>query len=106
MNYLFSVIAYVIDTTYQRISKKLLMSLLDITSDEELTSVLATRNWKLMDKKGDEEQWIFITTNHEASVKSTKIKEKVTFDAMAKNANAFKPSVGEFFIQTPRSSTA
>uniref|UniRef100_A0A158RA84 Eukaryotic translation initiation factor 3 subunit K n=1 Tax=Taenia asiatica TaxID=60517 RepID=A0A158RA84_TAEAS len=98
-----SFIAYVIDTTYQRISKRLLMALLDIKSKEELASVVETRHWKLLPPEGDakdDEEWIFIT-NHEASVKSTNIKEKVTFDAMARSAHAFKPSVGRFFIQAP-----
>uniref|UniRef100_A0A915F046 Eukaryotic translation initiation factor 3 subunit K n=1 Tax=Echinococcus canadensis TaxID=519352 RepID=A0A915F046_9CEST len=106
-----SFIAYVIDTTYERISKSLLMALLDIKSKEELTSVVETRHWKLLppsSKEGegkDDEEWIFIT-NHEASVKSTNIKEKVTFDAMARSAHAFKPSVGQFFIQAPDKQTA
>lgn len=75
------------------------MSLLNITSEEEMTSVLDTRRWKLLPKEKDsEEDWIFIT-DQEPSVKSTNIKEKVTFDAMTSMANAFKPSAGEFFIQ-------
>ncbi|VDN96361.1 unnamed protein product [Rodentolepis nana] len=95
-----SYICYVIDTTYQKISKSLLMSLLDMKA-EELPKVIATRRWKLLPKEeGDMEEWIFIT-NHEASVKSTNIKEKVTFEAMARSAQAFKPSVGHFFIQVP-----
>uniref|UniRef100_A0A0X3NJF5 Eukaryotic translation initiation factor 3 subunit K n=1 Tax=Schistocephalus solidus TaxID=70667 RepID=A0A0X3NJF5_SCHSO len=98
-----SFIAYVIDTTYQRISKSLLMSLLNISSDEELELVLKGQKWQPCPPSPEDtlaagDQWIFIT-NHEASVKSTKIKEKVTFAAMASMANAFKPSVGEFFIQ-------
>ncbi|VDD76505.1 unnamed protein product [Mesocestoides corti] len=98
-----SFIAYVVDATYQRISKPLLMSLLDINSDEELKSILEARRWKLLPKDdADDKQWIFIN-NHKAFVKSTNIKEKVTFDAMAKSANAFKPSVGGFFIQAPSS---
>ncbi|VDL19711.1 unnamed protein product [Hymenolepis diminuta] len=96
-----SYICYVIDTTYQRISKGLLMSLLDMKA-EELPKVIETRRWKLMPKEeGDTEEWISIT-NHEASVKSTNIKEKVTFEAMARSAQAFKPSVGHFFIQVPK----
>ena len=81
------------------------MALFDIKSREELISVVQTRQWELVSSKHGkedekEDEWIFIT-NHEASVKSTNIKEKVTFDAMARSAHAFKPSVGRFFIQTP-----
>ncbi|VDM18963.1 unnamed protein product [Hydatigera taeniaeformis] len=86
----------------------MLMALLDIKSKEELASVVETRHWKLLPPDADakdNEEWIFIT-NHEASVKSTNIKEKVTFDAMARSAHAFKPSVGRFFIQAPDKQTA
>ncbi|VDD78748.1 unnamed protein product [Mesocestoides corti] len=77
------------------------MSLLDNNSNEELKPILEARQWKLLPRDGtDDKRWIFIN-NHKAFVKSTNIKEKVTFDAMAKSANAFKPSVGGFFIQTP-----
>ncbi|BHF80570.1 Eukaryotic translation initiation factor 3 subunit K [Sparganum proliferum] len=98
-----SFIAYVIDTTYQRISKSLLMSLLNISSDDDLELVLKAQKWQPCPPSPEDtleagDQWIFIT-NHEASVKSTKIKEKVTFDAMTSMAKAFKPSAGEFFIQ-------
>ncbi|VDN17228.1 unnamed protein product [Dibothriocephalus latus] len=80
------------------------MSLLNISSDEELELVLKGQKWQPCPPSTEDvlatgDQWIFIT-NHEASVKSTKIKEKVTFGAMASMANAFKPSAGEFFIQT------
>nr|VZI06530.1 unnamed protein product [Spirometra erinaceieuropaei] len=75
-----SFIAYVIDTTYQRISKSLLMSLLNITSDDDLELVLKAQKWQPCPPSPEDtleagDQWIFIT-NHEASVKSTKIKEK------------------------------
>ncbi|VDO76937.1 unnamed protein product [Schistosoma margrebowiei] len=91
-------IVQIISQTYQRISKTLLMSFLDM-SENDLKQFIKQFEWSEITDNHHHNQLILIN-NHEENIKSIQIRERVNFDSITSMSGAFRPSKSDFFIKT------
>nr|CAH8834149.1 unnamed protein product [Trichobilharzia regenti] len=95
-------IAHIISQTYQRIPKTTLMSLLDISSENDLKHFIKQYGWSetTSDSGATDGVQLILVNNHEENIKSIKIRERVNFDSITSMSGAFRPSKSDFFIKT------
>lgn len=98
-------IVQIISQTYQRISKTLLMSFLDM-SENDLKQFITQFEWfEITDNSNCNSNsncndQLILINNHEENIKSIQIRERVNFDSITSMSNAFRPSKSDFFIKT------
>ncbi|CAH8428702.1 unnamed protein product [Schistosoma rodhaini] len=92
-------IVQIISQTYQRISKSLLMSFLDM-SENDLKQFIKQLEWSETTDDADHDQQLILVNNHEENIKSVQIRERVNFDSITSMSDAFRPSKSDFFIKT------
>ncbi|XP_018645092.1 hypothetical protein Smp_099320 [Schistosoma mansoni] len=92
-------IVQIISQTYQRISKPLLMSFLDM-SENDLKQFIKQLEWSETTDDADHDQQLILVNNHEENIKSVQIRERVNFDSITSMSDAFRPSKSDFFIKT------